>query len=241
MFIKLTDQLTKRKIRLLMNAFRNLFLLLLLFAGHSTILGDNPTDYTERSYIDLLPLAEEGDPLAQAALGVMYYHGQGVQQDFKKARKWFQLAAKQKHSQAQFILGLMYAKGDGVKQNDKEASKWYQLAANQGFAEAQFLLGLNYHDGQGVKQNFKEAADWFRLAAEQGIASSQFRLGLMYAKGAGIPQDSVKAHKWFSIAGSQGHQDANQLKSQLERQMTPSQIEKSQQLINQWKPLKKGS
>jgi TPR repeat protein len=71
------------------------------------------------------------------------------------------------------------------------------------------------------------------------IASSQFRLGLMYAKGVGMPQDSVKAHKWFSIAGSQGHQDANQLKSQLERQMTPSQIEKSQQLTKQWKPVKK--
>ena len=105
MFIKLTDQLTKRKIRLLMNAFRNLFLLLLLFAGHSTILGDNPTDYTERSYIDLLPLAEEGDPLAQAALGVMYYHGQGIGQDFKEAVKWLQLAAKQGNVEAQYNLG----------------------------------------------------------------------------------------------------------------------------------------
>ena len=39
------------------------------------------------------PLAEEGDALAQACLGLMYHNGQGVPQDDVEAHKWYNLAA----------------------------------------------------------------------------------------------------------------------------------------------------
>ena len=39
----------------------------------------------------------------------MYYAGEDVPQDYKKALKWFQKAANQGDDNAQYHLGLMYA------------------------------------------------------------------------------------------------------------------------------------
>ena len=38
------------------------------------------------------PLADQGDPLAQATLGLMYAEGQGVPQDYVLAHMWMNLA-----------------------------------------------------------------------------------------------------------------------------------------------------
>ena len=71
----------------------------------------------------------------------MYENGQGVQQNPKKAVKWYRLAADQGLPDAQNGLGLMYKRGLGVLQDHEEAVKWYQLAADQGYSVAQFNLG----------------------------------------------------------------------------------------------------
>ena len=76
------------------------------------------------------------------SLGMSYYNGDGVLQDYKEAVKWYKLAAEQQGNEsAQNSLGLMYRKGQGVTQDDKEALKWFRLAAAQGDADAQFNLG----------------------------------------------------------------------------------------------------
>ncbi len=41
------------------------------------------------------PLAEQGDAHAQNNLGVMYFLGKGVPEDFVRAHMWFNLAAAQ--------------------------------------------------------------------------------------------------------------------------------------------------
>ena len=78
---------------------------------------------------------------AQYNLGIMYYNGQGVPQDYAEAVKWYRLAADQGDAYAQYNLGVMYDNGEGVPQDYKEAVKWYRLAAEQGHAKAQYNLG----------------------------------------------------------------------------------------------------
>ena len=51
--------------------------------------------------------AEAGDADAQFNLGVMYYQGLGVEQDFKEVVKWYQKAADQGDVEAQYNLGVM--------------------------------------------------------------------------------------------------------------------------------------
>ena len=79
--------------------------------------------------------AEQGEPTAQDNLGVMYYNGQGVCQDYEKARQWFEKAAKQGLAAAQFNLGTMYDNGYGVQQNLTIAKELFGKACYNGLQE----------------------------------------------------------------------------------------------------------
>jgi TPR repeat protein len=68
--------------------------------------------------------AEEGNPIAQNNLGLLYHNGQGVTQDYKEALKWYSLAAEQGHMLAQSSVGMAYHNGLGVTQDYREAVKW---------------------------------------------------------------------------------------------------------------------
>ena len=50
---------------------------------------------TWQTYEEMRKAAEEGDPQAQCYLGVCFQNGQGVQQDYHEAVKWFRKAADQ--------------------------------------------------------------------------------------------------------------------------------------------------
>ena len=152
--------------------------------------------------------AEQGDAEAQYKLGMCYYNGDGVPQNYAEAVKWFRQAAEQGHPKAQYILGYCYEYGDGVPQNSAEALKWWRKAAEQGHASAQYYLGYCYEYGFGVPQNYTEAVKWYRKAAEQGDAYAQFYWGYRYKNGRGVPKDKEEAVKWYRKAAEQGHAEA---------------------------------
>ena len=62
----------------------------------------------------------------------MYYHGHGVDVNYKKAIEWYEKAAEQGDAQAQYNLGSMYYNGQGVDVNYKKAFEWFEKAAKQG-------------------------------------------------------------------------------------------------------------
>jgi tetratricopeptide (TPR) repeat protein len=86
--------------------------------------------------------ALQGDALAQKNLGTMYANGNGVEQDYEEAVKWYLKAAEQGDAGAQNNLGRMYAEGDGVAQDYEEAENWWRKAAEQGNAGAQRGPGI---------------------------------------------------------------------------------------------------
>ncbi len=112
--------------------------------------------------------ATQGDANAQHYLGIMYYKGHGVPQDWKEAVKWTRKAAEQGHAGAQNNLGFMYNLGHGVKGDRAEALKWYRKAAEQGFASAQIGLGVMFWQGRGVPHDDALAYMWISLANAQG-------------------------------------------------------------------------
>ena len=91
---------------------------------------------------EFLPLAEQGNAVAQYKLGVMYENGRGVDVDYQEAVRWYELAAAQGHMHAQTNLGFIYGTGRGVKQNYQEALRLYRLAATQKDDVAQYSLGM---------------------------------------------------------------------------------------------------
>ena len=120
----------------------------------------------------------------------------------------------------------------------KTAYKLWLPLAEQGNARAQANLGKMYAGGAGVPQDYKEAEKWIRLAAEQGYQLAQYNLGLMYEKGKGVSQDYALAHMWFNLSGSNGNKDAIEVRNLLNKKMTPSQLEKAQEMARNWKPKK---
>lgn len=147
--------------------------------------------------------AAQGNATAQFYLGVCYYNGLGVTQDYTQAVRWFRRAAAQGHAQAQNNLGVCYEHGHGAPQDYAGAIKWYRLAVEGGIAIAQKNLGLCYYYGHGVNRDYTEAISWFRLAAGQGETAAQNNLGVCYQHGLGVTRDYTEAVKWYRLAAEQ--------------------------------------
>lgn len=57
--------------------------------------------------------------------GRCYDLGDGVEQDYKKAIKWYQKAADEGHIGALVNLGLLYSNGNGTLQDNKKAMELF--------------------------------------------------------------------------------------------------------------------
>ena len=73
--------------------------------------------------------AEHGNVRSMRNLGVLYDNGQGVAQDYAKAREWFEKAAAKGVTTAMRNLGELYRDGHGVAQDDTKAREWDEKAA----------------------------------------------------------------------------------------------------------------
>lgn len=76
--------------------------------------------------------AQRGDAVAQHDLGLLYYDGKGVTQDYAEAAIWYGKAAAQGELKSQVKLGSLYMNGQGVPQDYEEAYFWLILAATCG-------------------------------------------------------------------------------------------------------------
>jgi uncharacterized protein len=135
------DSKETRSRRSAANGLRRVFLVTVAAAALSTSAGNfaeaaslrqgisafNRQDYVSASRV-FIPLAEQGDPAAQAYLGFMFETGRGVPQNYTEAAMWYRRAAEQGDSLAQYSLGLLYDKGQGVPRDIVEASKWLNLS-----------------------------------------------------------------------------------------------------------------
>lgn len=88
----------------------------------------------------------------QFQLGLKYFNGDEVEQDYKKAVELWKLAAKpgffsKGHAGAQNHLGICYELGKGVEKNEKRAVELYQLAISQCPARKQYHSELCYLNG----------------------------------------------------------------------------------------------
>jgi branched-chain amino acid aminotransferase len=63
-------------------------------------------------------------------LGISYYLGKGVPQDYAESVRWYRKAATAGDAAGQCNLGLAYANGEGVPQNYLLAHMWVNLSAS---------------------------------------------------------------------------------------------------------------
>jgi TPR repeat protein len=156
---------------------------------HGSLVGRGLAAVQNRKQSGLPRNNDVGTADEQYRIGLKYYSGDGVSQNYEEAVKWYRLAAEQGYANAQFNLGNMYSNGMGVPANSEEAMKWYRLAADQGNPNAKRHLGYLYCRGFGVPQDYEKAGKWFLLAIEQGDGRSEYALSQLYKNGQGILPD----------------------------------------------------
>ncbi len=85
----------------------------------------------DKAYSTMRSLAESSNhAYAQYYVGMMHLNGQGVEQDYKEAGRWFRKAAEQRIPQAQYKLGMLYMKGQGLPQDYEYAYSWFRVGAS---------------------------------------------------------------------------------------------------------------
>lgn len=134
-----------------------IFIMLLIFPG--IVACSNPVDVLEKK-------ADQGSPSAMVELGLMYYQGNGVEQDSYIAAHWFQKAVEKDDPQGQYWLGLFTEKGiGGIKQDNNKAIHLYKQAAKQDHSESIIRLALIFENGElDQTQDENTALQWYQKA-----------------------------------------------------------------------------
>jgi TPR repeat protein len=172
----------------------------------------------------VLPLAEQGNPMAQYLLGTMYAWGRGVPKDYKQTLVWYRKSAELGLPMAQDTLGTMLANGAGTAKDKKQAVKWFKLAAAQGYAKAQDDLGTMYENGDGIAKDRAEGIKWHRLAAAQGFAPAQGNLSFAL-------RDDIMHSEMWAILGAEQKDEMSQSVLQInEALMSAVQLAKAKEM-----------
>jgi TPR repeat protein len=148
--------------------------------------------------------AGHGDATSMGLLGLLYFLGFGVPQDYVKAREWYEKAGDKGYAPAIANLGWLYQNGQGVTHDHAKAGELYQKAADLGDATAMAWLGRLYHNGRGVPQDYVKAREWYEKAGDKGYAPAIVDLGWLYQYGQGATQDHAKAGELYQKAADLG-------------------------------------
>lgn len=157
----------------------------------------------ETALRELKPAAENGDPVAQTKLGLMFVKGLGMERDAPAAVEWFRKAAAQGDPEGQYSLGVAYDIGDTGTKDPAQALLWYRKSAERGYAKAQYNLGhmlVNDPDPSG----HVEGAGWVLKAAEQEHAGAMHLYGNLCGGGHGVSQNLLCARYWLARADAAG-------------------------------------
>lgn len=154
---------------------------------------------------------EPDNSYIQHKIAVMYFNGEGVLKDSKKAIPWFEKAANRGDVPPQVHLGYIYFEGNGTLINFKKAFYWFEKAAKQGSNIAQSFLGIMYSEGKGVLKDYNKAFYWYEKAAKQDNAFAQVSLSYLYIGGLGVLKDLKKAKYWVEKAYDNGNPNAKEI------------------------------
>lgn len=122
----------------------------------------------EKAYEKVLPLAKQGSPKAMNMLGLLFYHGKGVQQDIHKAHEWFEMGIKKKYSPCYLNMGnLYYNYASDETLGKKYAYQYYLMVVDTASANT-CKRALEILLSGIVPRDSKEAERWSNRLIELG-------------------------------------------------------------------------
>lgn len=181
------------------------------------ILGINHVKDITRGTFLLRKAAKQNNSEAEYMLGMAYYEGLGVSQNWGEAINWLSKASELGFPNAMFQLGFIYHYGIGITPNIMKALELYTNAADLGCGKALKMLGKVYKSGElGIldsnrsEQYYEQSFELlYEQALEENILEAQYEIGNSYMDGEGVEQDYQQAIEWYRRAESSGFAPAS--------------------------------
>ncbi|WP_368227460.1 tetratricopeptide repeat protein [Aeromonas sp. R1-1] len=114
------------------------------------------------------PLADQGQPRAQALMGWSHEVGQGSEQDIHQAISLYRQSAQAGDAFGQYRLAELYLRGVGVKRDLRQAFHWMDQAARNGDVPAMLKVGVLHLMGVSGRVDLPQAKQWLYQAAQKG-------------------------------------------------------------------------
>ena len=190
--------------------------------GRSREMNDNASKPTQddamadwRKVQTLRPLAEGGDMKAQFELGLIYFSGKGVVDDFRVARSIFALSAKQGNGLAAGLYaatkspcGKKLLETAPLEPVEGLVDEW-RRAAEGGSPDGCFCYGLTMLRKSSSRAEVSRALDYLKQAADAGFSTAQYIVGIGMMHGCGELSRDVKAGALLvGKAAMAGHDEA---------------------------------
>ena len=143
------------------------------------------------------PLLEKMASKAAAYLGNMFLRGEGMEQNYAKAKVWFRRGIENGDSACQYSMGLMHLYGLGMEVDVVKASEYFGAAADHDHPWAQVRLGALMMD-QG---DLAAAVRYFDVASRHNNIEALYYLAELSNQGIGRDRScNTAAHMYKIVA-----------------------------------------
>ncbi len=130
-------------------------------------------------------------------LGSLYYYGDCMPVDLKKAMKYYKLGVDEGHADSMLNLARMYLMGQGVASDRRKAVSLIQQSLEIQESGAAYGLLARAYSEVGEK---RQAVELNLKAARLGYGPSQLLMVIEYAKGQYIEKSQQKSDYWLKQA-----------------------------------------
>ncbi|MRJ41619.1 MULTISPECIES: tetratricopeptide repeat protein [Idiomarina] len=177
----------------------------------------------DKELSELERLARKGSGDAAAVVALAYASGDGVEQDFGKAKEFIEHGVRKRNPLAMFVMADWYARGFVLPQNTEQAQLWLDRAAEKGYAPAQYdkavkLLGSTDNAEQ------LQALPLLQAAAEANLVSAMYALARLQHTGTLVEQDLPAAAELYAKLARTGHTEARNHLKQVNQQLQGTEL-----------------
>jgi hypothetical protein len=178
------------------------------------------TENNELSLESLQKGADQGDTLAQFALGLYYlpkkvWENKEDWQFIENRHEQYLIHTIDCESSNESLIDEVFRLIENSHQTNAESTfMWFEKAAKGGNAEAQYATARCYYEGIGVEVDYEKAFDYATRSQKQGFLESNLLLGDYYAQGKKVGQDDFKAMELYEVACK------NEIKSACKKRRT---------------------
>lgn len=155
--------------------------------------------------------SDQGDPVADVGLALIYYNGMhGVQKDYLKAALYFTRAAQEGYDITKVrVQGNQSGIGNSPQTNYITLDKWLarQLAEGDRHSDTE-VGGLKGAWDDASNVTLKAAASLYLNLTDQEDRVVEFIRGVTYANGRGVPVDMGQAAVWYLRSAKQEYAPA---------------------------------